>query len=147
MTKLTTIFLTGLTALAFTACGSDGGSSGENSGYDQPAYSSEPPLSVNGNPVLVPGYVYSCARGKTFELYIHTYGYVKFVPQGEAEAHFTALDENYNGYRLAHSGSHVFPREDIPFEAGQYYLETSYGCTGDGKFIVQSQVAYNPLAQ
>lgn len=141
-----------LSTLIFTGCGSSSSSSGgTNPPPVQPAPDpTEPPLSNNGNQILLPGYTYNCSNNNTFELYATEDGNVVLDNDSESDVKMKMFDSNYNPYEVR--GAYGLMSNEwrgntsVNFKAGQYYI-TPESCKGNGGFSVQSNVLYNPLAQ
>ncbi len=140
MTKLTTILLAGVATLAFTACG--GGDSGSSSSYTAPVEDTNTiPLSVNGNQILVPGYVYDSSSRPTFEMYVAERGNVLFTSPG---CYLYAYDANYNKY-ITLNGSDYIYEGTHEFGVGQYYITIgACGKGNPGTLTVQSNVLIVP---
>ena len=139
MTKLTTILLAGVATLAFTACGSSSSSTG---GTTPPVEDTTTiPLSVNGNQILVPGYVYPARAEDIIEMYVAESGNVLFTG---GRCAFYAYDANFNDYQLDEYGNKAYFTTTEYFEAGMYYIVAKSNKTSVCNMSVQSDVLIVP---
>ena len=160
MTRFTTISLTGLTALAFTACGdlsststvtcndgttsSAGGKQGACSHHDgvrsynienKYAYTEYPeaPLSEDGNQILLTGYKYNTNDNEVFELYSEKKNIVTINGQGK----FNVYDDNYNEVLNFEN----INKDGIEIEPGHYYISVSDDKTqNNNEFELNSRI-------
>ncbi len=126
-----------LSTLIFTGCGSSSSSSGgTNPPPVQPAPDpTEPPLSNNGNIILLNGDIYDITLSDTYEMYVSDVGNVVFGGCGLIKVY----DANFNAHGSFHAGSHEF-------NTGQYYVQKG-GIHPKCTLSINSNVLYNPLAQ
>ena len=131
-----------LSTMMLTGCG--GGSSSSTGTTTPPPIATpdptEPQLSVNGNPILVPGYTYNCHTDRMFEMYVAQKGRAVITGQGDFfvyDTNFNQINENTN-----------LKIQGMTLNTGHYYVSV-WNCykKGDGRFTINSNVLYNPLAQ
>ena len=127
--------LTGM--LLLSGCGGGGGGTSTGSTPVQPAPEPEgPPISENGNQVLVPGFDYHVSRGETLEMYVKENGRVLF------SGHYCLyhlFDVNYNEVATNENNT-IYPGQSYDFKAGQYYLAATSCPSSGASLTVESNV-------
>ena len=126
--------------LLLSGCGG-GTSGGGTTAPVQPAPPAEPegpPMSDNGNYILVPGYEYTIEQGETLEMNVLAKGNVMF--SGD-KCSYTAFDSNYNKYMTHGDFNSINNGNSYEFDQGQYYINV-YNCNygTSGTMSVQSNV-------